>query len=167
MPQRTAPSPAFCGRREFRIYCYRAILRYRLGDLEGARADGDLAVKLEPGQALVRPEFSQATVLKGNLDWALDYYEQAIKKLPKSPLPYRGRAEAYFANGDAGRAIVDYTQAIQFAPRQAEIYLERGRAYQQLGDLRRATEDFYQALKLSDKSHLRRQARKLLRAVGS
>ena len=142
----------------------RAIVRYRLGDREGALADQEKAFKLSPKEALVYPEFFLPT-LAGYLDWALEYYAWALMRLPDSPHPYHGRADALRANGEWDQAVRDYSQAIRLAPRQADLYLGRGRAYQGSGNPRLAAADFQRAEQLGRKPHLRRQAGELLRAL--
>jgi tetratricopeptide (TPR) repeat protein len=147
-------------------FVLRSLVRRHLGDREGARADAEQAFRLAPKDALVFPEFFLPT-FTGHLDWARDYFGQALKRMPGSPLPYQGRAGALRANREWEPAIQDYTRAIALAPRQAELYLGRGQAYQGAGDLARAAGDYRRVRQQSDKSHLRRQAEALERSVVS
>ena len=149
------------------FYFERAAVRYSLGDTAGALADGDQALRLSPSEALVQDEPFLAMTVRGRLDWALAYYRQARQLLPNSPLPYQGRADAYRINGQVEQAIAEYSQALRLAPQQAELYLGRGRAYHQQGNFTQAAADLFQVLALSDKAHLRQQARELLRLVSA
>jgi Zn-dependent protease/Tfp pilus assembly protein PilF len=146
-------------------YILRAIARFQAGDRLGALADQESAINLAPKEALVYPEYFLPT-LDGNLEWALEYYAWALQRLPHSPYPYHGRADALRANGKWEQAVSDYSQAIRLAPRQAELYLGRGRAHQGAGVPILAAEDFRRVELLGRKTHLRRQAGQQLQALG-
>jgi alanyl-tRNA synthetase len=116
-------------------YLLSSMLHFRQGNLASARQDGSTALKLAsagpgsvPEQALVFPDVF-LTALEEELEWALDYYAQAIEKMPTSPLPYHGRADAYRVNQQPQLAVEDYTRAIQRSSQRLEPYLKRGIAY--------------------------------------
>jgi tetratricopeptide (TPR) repeat protein len=145
-------------------YVLRSIVRFQAEDLAGARADQEKAVSLGPKEALVFPEYF-LTTLKGLLDWSLEYYAWVVRRMPNSPHPFHGRGDALRANGIWEDAIRDYSQAIRLTPRQAELYLSRGKAHLEAGDLMRAAEDFRLVDQLHGKTHLRRKAGELLKAL--
>ncbi len=145
-------------------YVLRSMLRYEMGDLPGAHADADQALRYAPHWMLAFPEVFLNN-LEGHLAWALDYYWRAILRMPKAYQVYQGRGDACRANNQPAWAIADYHRAIQLAPRQAELYLARGRAYRQLDYLAEAAADFQRAATLPGKPHISRQARALLTEI--
>ena len=125
----------------------RSILRYQMGDLDGARADAEQAQRYAPQWMLVFPDIF-LTNLVGHLPWALEYYWRAIEHMPNAYQSFQGRADACRVNGRADWAIADYERAIRLAPRRAELYLARGSAYQLSEDWEKAAEDFRQAVQI-------------------
>jgi Zn-dependent protease/Tfp pilus assembly protein PilF len=148
----------------FLAHILRAIARFQIGDREGAWADQESAFQMSPKEALVYPEFFLPS-LNGYLDWALQYYAWALQRLPHSPYPYHGRADALRANSQWQQAVSDYSEAIRLAPGEAALYLSRGLALYASGDRTSAAEDYRQAEQLGSKAHLRRLASELLRAL--
>jgi tetratricopeptide (TPR) repeat protein len=146
------------------VYTMRSRLRYQLGDISGARSDNQKALRYSPPWMLSMPEFFLIH-LKGHLNWALEYYWQAIQQMPNTYQAYQGRADACRVNNRLDWAIADYNRAIQLAPRQAELYMGRGRCYMQLGYLQYAQADYRQAVQFAGQSHIRRRAEKLLNQV--
>jgi Zn-dependent protease/Tfp pilus assembly protein PilF len=139
----------------------RSILRFQMDDQPGARHDSEQALRYAPHWMLIFPDIFLLN-LKGHLDWALDYYWQAIERMPHAYQVYQGRADACRVNERYDWAIADYNRALQLAPRQAEIFLGRGITFQKLGQTERAAADFRQAAALASREHLRRQAAALL-----
>lgn len=142
-------------------YLMRSILLFQMGSREAAGKDAEQALRYAPHWMLVFPEVFLIN-LTGHLDWALDYYQQAIELLPNAYQSFQGRADVCRINGRPGWALEDYQRAILLAPRQAELYLNRGQVYLALGSLDKAAEDFHQAVQLADRSHIRRTAQSLL-----
>lgn len=146
------------------VYIMRATLRYQMGDIAAARADNEVAMRYAPDWMLVFPEIFLVN-LQGHLDWALDYYKTAIERFPQAYQVYQGRADVLRINGRLDWAVEDYNRALRIAPERSELYIGRGQCYQQLGLLDRAAGDFREAERHAVKSHLRRKAQSLLRAV--
>jgi TPR repeat protein len=67
------------------IYLSRGLKRAAKGDLEGAIADYDQAIRLRPGVAFAYQARSFSRRQKGDLDGAIADYEQSIKIDPKRP----------------------------------------------------------------------------------
>jgi tetratricopeptide (TPR) repeat protein len=145
-------------------YLLRSLLHHEMGNLDGYRADADQALRFAPQWMLVFPELF-LTNLEGHLNWALDYYANAIERMPNAYQVYQGRADACRVNGHADWAIEDYHRAIRLAPEQAGLFLSRGRAFLQIGALEKAAADFQQATTLAEKSHIRREAAALLNQI--
>lgn len=89
---------------------------------------------------------------KGELDRAIEDYDQAIRLSPRYAHAYNHRGMAFANKGDRGRAIEDYDQAIRLNPRYAHAYDNRSAAWSARGDFGRAIADFDAASRLRPES---------------
>jgi lipoprotein NlpI len=109
---------------------------------------------------------------KGQLDRAIQDFDQAIKLDANNVIAYYNRGIAHSAKGQFDCAIQDYDEAIERSPsarrllgmNNAIAYYNRGIAYSAKGQLDRAIQDFDQAIKLdasdADFFHARSLAQK-------
>lgn len=146
------------------FYLIRSIAHFRLGDMESAHKDQDIALSLSEKDSLVMADLNMI-VYEDSLDWAEDYYTRVLNKQPNSGYAYQGRADAYRINEAYDKAIVDYTYAIELLPKEPRLYLGRGRSYQAVGSLQNAAMDFHRSHAMTDKLHLKKQARELLKLI--
>ena len=146
------------------FYVIRSMAHFRLGNLQAAHKDQDLALGLSQKDALVMMDINMS-VYEGYLDWAEDYYGRVLLKQPRLGYAYQGLADAYRINGELDKAIVNYTSALKLNPREPRLYLGRGKSYQAKSDIHCATLDFQQAAILTDKPYLRHQAEDLLKSL--
>ena len=133
-------------------YEFRAYGELRTGDLNGAIADYDRAIQLNPKFAVAYCNRGVAKVQKGDLDGAIADCDKAIQLNPKL-------AEAYWAycnrgvvkerKGDLNGALADYNQAIELNPKYAVVYRNRGNAKFRSGDFDGAIADFDRVIELS------------------
>jgi tetratricopeptide (TPR) repeat protein len=65
----------------------------------------------------------------GQLDGAIEDYNQAIRFDPNLTDVYKWRGEIYLAKGDADHAIADFTEVIRLYPEFSNGYFNRGNAY--------------------------------------
>lgn len=99
-------------------YVNRGILRARVGDHDGAMADHNRALKLDPHE----PEayLNKATlVLKAQRDWrqARTLFDAALRHKTRRPeFAHYGRAIAEELGGDIAAAYADYQKAAELAP---------------------------------------------------
>ena len=134
-------SGKYIGRNLAWAYLNRGNARQDKRDLDGAIADYDQAIRLDPKYAFAYGNRGNARKAKGDLLMARspgnsrlseDYYQaildfnQAIQLDPQNALVYNGRGNVYAAEGDLDRASADYTQAIQLDPKLALAYTNRG-----------------------------------------
>ncbi|MBL8062612.1 MAG: M50 family metallopeptidase [Anaerolineales bacterium] len=144
------------------FYVVRSLAHFRLGDLESAHNDQDVAVQLSPNDALVMVELNQI-LYEENLDWATDYYERILAKTPRNALALQGYADACLANRDFSHAVELYTRALEVNSKEPRLYLGRGKAYLELNEIEKANADFERVASVTEKLHLKRQADDLLR----
>ena len=127
----------------------RGRVKIDLGDKQGAIADFNQAIKLNPddadtyvGRGLVKDDL-------GDKQGAIADLNQAIKLKPDYAIVYMGRGNIKDDLGDKQGAIADYNQAIKLNPDYANAYNNRGNVKDNLGDKRGAIADYNQAIKLN------------------
>jgi tetratricopeptide (TPR) repeat protein len=124
---RGAPAIAACDRAiasgEFKddqlaqIYMNRGVERKGAGDLDGAIADYDASIKLQPNNALAFNNRANAVRDKGDLDRAIADYTEALRIDPGYTAAYVNRGMVHERKGDVARARADYEEAIARPPK--------------------------------------------------
>lgn len=140
--------PAFAQSTQERRQCEGedgATLEQRIAACSGIikAAKGDKGDKL----AEVYDHRGAAYRMQGELNLAIQDYNQAIKLNPKLAQAYNNRGVAYDHKGDFDRAIQDFDQAIKLKP-TALTYFNRGNAYLGKAQYDHAIDDYNQAIKL-------------------
>jgi len=85
-------------------------------------------------------------VQKGDLDEALDDFDQAIELNPQNANAYYNRGIVKSRLKDWDGAIADFTDSIKFNPQHVGAYFYRGIAKQQNSDLQGALADYTQTI---------------------
>ncbi|MGJ5067642.1 tetratricopeptide repeat protein [Bradyrhizobium oligotrophicum] len=130
----------------------RAMDRSRQGDVEGAVADLDEAIRLAPRNADLYRYRARDLVRMGRFDRALGDYERAIRLDPNNPMLFHDRGLAFQRKGDLDEALVDLDHAVRMGFNDAATYSDRGAVWLEKGRYDRALADFNQALKLDPES---------------
>jgi tetratricopeptide (TPR) repeat protein len=78
----------------------------------------------------------------GQVDLAIQDYDEAIKRNPKSADALAGRGIAYEKKGQLDRAIEDSDSAVKLDPNNAKAFANRGHAYSHKKDFDHAIEDY-------------------------
>jgi tetratricopeptide (TPR) repeat protein len=86
---------------------------------------------------------------KGDLDKAMQDYDEAINLDPKNAGAYVNRALALAREGDFEAAMKDYARAIALNPRQWQAYFNRAAELSDSGKLREAVADLRQVMDLN------------------
>ncbi len=129
----------------------RGLDKARRGDYQGALADYNQALQLDPNLATVYNNRGLARASSGDISGALADYNQAIQLNFNFAAPYNNRGLAHAQQGKFREALADYNQAIVLDPNLAETYNNRGLTRFQQGDISGAVADYNQALQLNPK----------------
>ena len=118
------------------------------GDLDGAIANFDRAIELDPKDDAPYFNRAQAKWQKKDTAGAIADYTRAIELGSTNPAAYNNRGNARSENNDQDGAIADYTRAIELKPDYASAYHNRAVTKQSKGDTTGADADFKMAQKL-------------------
>lgn len=100
----------------------------------------------EPASAAVAQGLSRAW--QGDLDGAIDRFDQAIAASPQSGLAYLNRGLAYERKGEGDHALADLDQAVRLMPNSARAYYNRSLLLRRRGERDRAEADAARAMEL-------------------
>lgn len=126
----------------------RGLAYFNVEDWDRAIADFTESIKINPKDAVVYTNRSDAYRSKNDFALALADANQAIKLDPKSARAYNTRGRAYFYNSDYDRAIPDFSQAIKLDAKFDAAYHYRGTSYSRKAEYKRAIPDLNQAVRL-------------------
>jgi tetratricopeptide (TPR) repeat protein len=126
----------------------RGIEKAKNGDLNGAIADFNRAIELNPKDDAPYYNRAQAERLKKDTAGAIADYTRAIELGSTNPAAYNNRGNARAENNDWDGAIADYTRAIKLKPDYARAYYNRAMVKKDKGDAKGAAADFKKAAKL-------------------
>ena len=127
------------------------LAKQNLGDWDGAMADYNEAIRLDPNYSAAYDNRGNAKRQKGDLNGAMADINQAIRLNPKNAIAYFNRARVKEKKGDLDGAIADFNQAISLKANYSAAYRDRGEVKRKKGDIKGADADFNQALKLGAK----------------
>ncbi len=103
--------------------------------------------------------------LLGDVDRALESFNQAIALDNTSAEAYYRRGSLMGSQGNYAQALADFGAATRLDPGYAPAYLSRGCTFVELGSFRRAREDLLRARSLTDDPVLLRQIDAALQAL--
>jgi tetratricopeptide (TPR) repeat protein len=142
-------SPASAGTVE--DFFNRAGAKKAVGDLDGAIADYDLAIQLDPKDAAIYNNRGLAKQAKGDFNAAIADFNRAMELNPKDAVAYSNRGNTKRDKGDLDGAILDYNHSIRVNPKYAYAYYDRGLAKKQKSDLDGAIADYNRVIELDPK----------------
>jgi tetratricopeptide (TPR) repeat protein len=129
-------------------YLQRGLRRFRNANFDGAIADFDAVIDMEPRNALAHSHRANAWCGKGDWHRALADLELAIRIDPGNPAIFRDRGILFRRHGALDLALLDFDQAIRLGFSDARAYNERGLVWHKKGSHERAIADFTQAIKI-------------------
>ena len=138
---------------EAEVWFYRGGEQYKAGDLEGAIACFDQAIKIKPDYH--QAWFCQGAVLSalGRNSEAIASYDQAIKFKPDFHEAWLNWGVALSDLRRNSEAIASYDQAIKFKPNYYKAWLNRGAVLSALGRNSEAIASYDQAIKIKPDLH--------------
>ena len=146
--QQPAAAPAPSPGSDAKSYVNFGIANGGKGDLEGAIAAFNEAMKIDPKYAPAYYNRGFAHALQNKPDEAVADYDQAIQIDPAYTEAYFQRGGLEGQKGDFDGAISDFSQVIKLAPTYAPAYYNEGHVHYFLGNLDGALDEVNQALKL-------------------
>jgi tetratricopeptide (TPR) repeat protein len=128
-------------------------------NLEEMRKDPNAANSSTAAAALDK---AQMFFLKGELDQAIMFYDEAIRLAPQVAPTYCLRGGAYESKGRTQEAFADYDEAIRRDPKRASAYAGKSRIYAAAGDFSRAIAEINYAIQLAPNASVHYWSRALL-----
>jgi len=113
-------------------------------DADGALADYNRAIELEPKQAFAYGNLAFVYMSKGEYDRALAEYTHALELDPRFANAYNGRAQLYNKKGMLTEGLADAEQALSLDPKSplahasAHILEALGRRNEAIGEYKKA-----------------------------
>jgi tetratricopeptide (TPR) repeat protein len=133
-------------------YDSRGIAYANKGDFDGAIADFNEAIRLDPKNAAAYSNRGNAYNDKGDHERAILDLDEAIRLDPKRAAAYNNRCWARFLIGrDLAQALADCTESLRLSPNQADTINTRGGVQYKLGAFDRAIADFSAAIAMDPK----------------
>lgn len=132
-------------------FAERAYARTNAGDLDGALADFERALALDPKNDHAYANRSATRMLRGDPDGAMADCTQALALNPRNAMAYANRGIIKFALGAVDSAMGDFNQAIEHDPKLALAYANRAGARYATGDPAGCIADANRALELDPK----------------
>jgi tetratricopeptide (TPR) repeat protein len=130
--------------------------KYNKGDLDGALADYNEAIRLDPNLAIAYMNRGAVYAARNEFDMAIEDSTKALElklsKVEDQATAYTNRGAAYVGNGELDKAIADTDEAIRLKSDYAKAYYVRGVAYANQQDKEKALADLKKVLELSKDS---------------
>jgi tetratricopeptide (TPR) repeat protein len=132
-------------------HAQRAIARSerRYTDYDGAIADLDEAIRLQPGVSLYWRHRGLIRAFKGDYDRALADLDEAIRLDPAAADGYNKRAQVRTRKKDYDGTLADSEDAIRREPRNGDHYGQRANAWFAKGQFDKAWDDLNKAVQLN------------------
>jgi len=133
-------------------YRQEAETAYSAGDLVGAIAAYERAIRLEPDNVSLLVPLVRLLVLEGQVEQAIEQGERAVSLAPESPAAWAVLGMAYDWDGRVDEAIDACRRAISLDPACPEAYAYLAEAYADSGRWGEATQAARTALELAPDS---------------
>jgi tetratricopeptide (TPR) repeat protein len=129
-------------------YVRSGLAKQERDDPNGAVADYDRAIQLDPTNARVYEYRGRSKLDKGDSNGALADYDHAIQLDPKRAQAYVGRGGAKLTENDQRGAIADYSRGAELDPTNAQAFFMCAHLKAEVGDNEEAIVDYSRAIQL-------------------
>jgi tetratricopeptide (TPR) repeat protein len=129
----------------------RGVTRYDLREWDGAIADFDESLMLNPLRVMAWIKRGNARFNKGDLDEAINDFNLALRLDPRSIIALNNRGLAWQNKGKLDAALGDYARALELDPRLTVALNNRAGIKHDRGDLRGALDDYNRAIEIDPK----------------
>ncbi len=123
-------------------------LYYKLGDLDKALAEYAALRQQHPADLLLKKDYIQLLLQKGQLAEASRLDDEILKANPNDNDALVYRSQMQISNGHASDAVATLETVIKNDPGNSEAHYVLGVGYEKLGDLERAQSEWREALRL-------------------
>ena len=130
-------------------YINRSIAREELGNLRGAMEDLDMAVQLDPDNALAHMNRGLLREKVGDYNRAIEDYSFVLECVPDHIRARYARAMLLKQTGDWQGAVADLTKLIEEFPDFIDLYTLRAQLYRNMGHDKLALADEVAAMNLN------------------
>jgi Tfp pilus assembly protein PilF len=130
----------------------KGMAKLKNGDQEGALAEVNEAIKLNPRDIDAYKMRGLVKFQKGDLDGAAADFNRAIKLNPRDAEAYNNQGDVKFRKGDLDGAIADFNQAIHLNARNSFAYTNRGNVKREKADFDGAIADLDRAIGLGSQT---------------
>ncbi len=125
----------------FEAYLYKGVIRFRAERYDSAVFYFEKSLKYNFNQPVLFNYLAESHHLLGNLDKAIDYYDDIILRFPQELALYLGRANCFFDKAEYRNAITDFDKVLSTNPRSVEVLRKRAQAKFLLSDFQGVIND--------------------------
>ncbi|MFA6571237.1 MAG: tetratricopeptide repeat protein, partial [Bacteroidota bacterium] len=136
---------------KFIVFSYLGVANSNLGNKQGAIADYNNAIEINPKYTEAYFNRGNAKSTLGDNQEAIADYNKAIEINPQYAEAYFNRGNLKSTLGDKQEAIADYNKVIEINPKDAKAYTNRGVTKSDLGDKQGAIADYNNAIEINPK----------------
>lgn len=140
-------------------YTNQGLAKYDQGDLDGALANFNQAISLDPNygpayfsRANVKTEDGDSAGALADYDQAIEIYNRAIAADSNNATTFYNRGLAKYNKGDLPGAIADFDRALALDPKDEQAALYRALALYHIGQIDAAIAGFTQVISLNPKN---------------
>ncbi|MCP2731284.1 tetratricopeptide repeat protein [Limnofasciculus baicalensis] len=131
--------------KDAKAYCYRGIVRKKLGNLQGAIQDLGEAMQLNPNDEQIRNHRGLVRIELGDYRGAIDDFTELLRTQPQNAEALANRGYGYCKLGNYRQGIEDYSRALSIKPDNAQFYCQRALARGDFEDYQGAVDDYQKA----------------------
>jgi len=131
------------------------------GEHERAITEGERAVALMPGGALVQTNYGMSLLYGGRPEEAIPVFQKAIRLNPFESSSFHNLGHAYRVTGRFEEAVSEYKKALQRAPDNFFAHLGLAATYSMMGREQEARAEAAEVLRISPKFSVDAYAKRL------